>query len=152
MANGSGKNREHSIEDRISAWNVWLMERLRRFSTQCSFQSGSRQYSGRLQRHQQLGWRLNRQASIRSWVRVIIFSQAMGTASNKDSSYASRLANTAKAAASAGSIIAGHVTQDVSDRVSASITDTVGGKLATAINESDKPLRAQKCRSLRGIT
>lgn len=61
----------------------------------------------------------------------------MATASHsQDSSYASRPTSTAKTTTAAGSIIAKHVTQSLSDRVKASIADTAGGRLATTINDS----------------
>ncbi|MEO6679488.1 MAG: P-type conjugative transfer protein TrbL [Pseudomonas sp.] len=67
------------------------------------------------------------------------FGRAMGTASNnQDSGYASRLAHAGKAVAGAGSIIAGHIGQGVSDRASAAIADTAGGRLATKIDESSR--------------
>lgn len=72
------------------------------------------------------------------------FSQAMGTAgTGQDSSYASRLASTAKAVTGAGSIIAEQVAQGVSKRASALIADTAGGRMTTAINELGQ-LHAQR--------
>lgn len=72
------------------------------------------------------------------------FSQAMGmAASHQNSSYPSRLASTSKALAGAGSIVAGHVAQNISNRASASIDDTVGGRLATAIKETNSTSKAE---------
>lgn len=66
------------------------------------------------------------------------FSQAMGnTGSYQDSSYTSRRENAGRALTGTASLIAGHIAQGVSDQASASIANTKGGRLATAIKESE---------------
>jgi P-type conjugative transfer protein TrbL len=70
------------------------------------------------------------------------FGQAMGSGTGQESGYASRVATGGRLAANAASLVADHVGQSVSNRASAAIADTAGGRLATAIDESSKKSHA----------
>lgn len=70
------------------------------------------------------------------------FAQAMGSASGQGSGYPSKVATAGRLAAQAGSIIADHVGHNVSSQARASTAGTVGGRLATAIDESSKKSQA----------
>ncbi|MBD8191495.1 P-type conjugative transfer protein TrbL [Pseudomonas fluorescens] len=64
------------------------------------------------------------------------FEQAIGsTSSGQESGYASRVANAARLAVNAGSLITEHVGQAMSSQAGAAIADTAGGRLAAAIDE-----------------
>ena len=70
------------------------------------------------------------------------FSRAMGSGSEQESGYASRVATAGRLAAQAGSVIADHVGHSLSSQASAAIAGTAGGRLATAIDESSKKSQA----------
>lgn len=70
------------------------------------------------------------------------FGQAMGSGAGQESGYASRVATAGRLAAHAGSLIADHVGQSMSNQASAAIAGTAGVRLATAIDESSKKSQA----------